>query len=99
MKKLLIILTLLFVSCQQGYAANGKMVAHFEKLESKREKDMKKVCAKGDLDKMTDREAVKCLGAHIKLLEASMQVHYEYYINTLNLLDLFYTGDLKNYRD
>jgi hypothetical protein len=97
MKKLSIILALLFVLCQKAYALNP--VAHFEKLERSYEKKLKEVCKGKKIDDMSDKEAIKCLAAYVKVLDAKIQVNYEYYVNTLDIINVHYSGDLKNLRD
>lgn len=97
MKKPSIILVLFFISCQQSYAVN--VVAHFEKMEKGYEKELKRVCKGKKIDDMSDREAIRCLTAYVKLLETRVQVNYEYYVNTLSLLNnMFYEGEFKNSR-
>lgn len=94
MKKLSIILTLFFVSCQQSYAVDAAQ--HFEKVQAKTEKVYNKFCIK--TKPKTDKERIACLEAQVEYLTASFLVYREYYENTITILDLRYGNGLKNTR-
>ena len=94
MKKLSIILTLFFVSCQQAYAVDAAQ--HFEKLQIKSEKEYNKLCKQ--INPKTDKERISCLEAQVLYLTNAFLVYREYYENTITILDLRYGNGLKNTR-
>jgi DNA mismatch repair ATPase MutL len=94
MKKLSIILTLFFISCQQAYAIDAAQ--HFEKLQAKSSKKYEKLCVETKVK--TDKERIACLEAHLEFLQNAFLVYREYYENTITILDLRYGNGLKNTR-
>ena len=93
MKKLSIILTLFFVSCQQSYAIEA--TTYYENLSKKAEKEYKRLCNRTIRN---DKERIDCLEAKIEYVATSFAVYREYYENTITILDLRYGNGLKNTR-
>jgi len=94
MKKLSIIIMLLFASCQPAHAVDPAQ--YFEKLQGKSEKEYNKLCKQ--INPKTDRERINCLEAKVEYLTNAFLVYREYYENTITILDLRYGNGLKNTR-
>jgi hypothetical protein len=94
MEKLSIIIMLLFASCQPAHAVDAAQ--HFEKLQTKSEKEYNKLCKQ--INPKTDRERINCLEAKVEYLTNAFLVYREYYENTITILDLRYGNGLKNTR-
>jgi hypothetical protein len=85
---------LLFASCQPAHAVDAAQ--HFEKLQTKSEKEYNKLCKQ--INPKTDRERINCLEAKVEYLTNAFLVYREYYENTITILDLRYGNGLKNTR-
>jgi hypothetical protein len=94
MKKLSIIIMLLFASCQSAHAVDAAQ--RFEKLQTKSEKEYNKLCKQ--INPKTDKERINCLEAKVEYLTNAFLVYREYYENTITILDLRYGNGLKNTR-
>lgn len=85
---------MLFSLCSyQAYADSP--VPALEKKMMQRYKETKKLC--NNIDGKTDKEKIDCLLETVRYLQARIDLHYNYYINTLTITNVgCYNGGVKN---